>query len=64
MKCCLCGGNDLPLHRYGESSTYSKTPGKVIYACSSCDPVVNIEAPKTHHQVTPLLARIKGPDKP
>jgi hypothetical protein len=44
MKCCLCGGKDLPLHRYGESSTYSTNPEKVIYACSSCDPTADIQA--------------------
>lgn len=39
MKCCMCGGNDLPMHRYGESSVYSRNPGRPIYACSSCDPI-------------------------
>lgn len=41
MTCCFCGGNDRPLHVYGQTD-----PGfivdleapKTVYACSSCDP--------------------------
>lgn len=38
-RCSLCGGTDHPVHRYGEASIYSSTPGKPIYACNSCDPI-------------------------
>lgn len=41
MKCCMCAGSDRPLHRYGEASVYSSRPGKILYACDLCDPILD-----------------------
>lgn len=59
MKCCMCGGDDLPMHRYGEASVYSKNPGSPIYACSSCDPISEEMARELGIKIHPPKAKAK-----